>query len=183
MTKPIPTNKKYSIVDNYLYYLSSKFLNYQNKITDGYNDAITEIKSCRKNKHWIWYILPSGYYMPSSGTISNENRMFQLHNRRYIRNRYPKFNFTFLNEDLLVNEVELYLLNPILINRIYDISYELLKCLKKGISYKNIFPNTKDHPKLLSCINIFNKLFKEMDITLFHEIGEKLHQQGLKGLH
>ena len=148
-----------------------------------------EISNCKKEKHWIWYIFPSGKYIPQQGKrISNTNIYFQLHNRRMIKNRpeyrentLSKYKKDIISEpsELLVNEIEIYLLNPILINRIYNISETLYDCLiNKKKKYYDIFPND-DHKKLLSSMKIFNEEFKKMGIDLFEKIIKELNNQGL----
>jgi len=108
-----------------------------------YQTALSEIKRGRKTSHWMWYIFPQIVGLGKSGTAVYYG----------IRD---------------LNEAEEYLQNPILGERLIEISEVLLTLQETNATA--IFGST-DNKKLKSCMTLFSKVDGAPDI--FSKILDK----------
>ena len=114
-----------------------RFIVAQDKLVDGYTDALKQVRAGKKTTHWIWYIFPQlkglGY--------SETSKYYGIRGRE---------------------EALLYIKNPILRDRLVEITKAVLEN-SHSISY--IFGH--DDIKVHSCMKLFSSIsdipeFKEM---------------------
>ena len=107
-----------------------RFLDAQNAVYAGYQQALEEVRNGRKVGHWIWYVFPQ---MKGLGHSERAN-YYGIADRE---------------------ESEYYLLNFTLNDRIHEISEALLQ--HKGKSVYRIFGEI-DAMKVQSCMTLFDAI-------------------------
>ena len=107
-----------------------RFLDAQNAVYAGYQQALEEVRNGRKVGHWIWYVFPQ---MKGLGHSERAN-YYGIADRE---------------------EAEYYLLNFTLNDRIHEISEALLQ--HKGKSVYRIFGEI-DAMKVQSCMTLFDAI-------------------------
>lgn len=107
-----------------------RFLEAQNREYVGYKQALDEIKAGQKRGHWIWYVFPQ---MKGLG-FSEMSEFYGISDQ---------------------GEAEDYLIHPILYDRLYEISRELLQHQDK--SAEEIF-GSLDAMKVRSCMTLFDSV-------------------------
>lgn len=115
---------------------------------DSYEIALAEIKAGRKRSHWIWYIFPQLKGLGSSGT----SEYYGLAGRE---------------------EAEEYFNNPILRERLLEISGELLK--QDGTA--NDILGYPDDLKVKSCMTLFSQVAPEEEV--FKKVLDKFYDGAL----
>lgn len=118
-----------------------RFLKAQEK---HYSQALSEVKKGRKTSHWIWYIFPQLKHLGHSTTA-----------------KYYGIN------DL--DEAREYLADPVLRERLTEISTELLKINDTAV---NIFGYT-DSMKVRSCMTLFH--IAEPSTEVFSKVIDKFY--------
>ena len=118
---------------------------------DDYARALSEIKSGRKQSHWMWYIFPQFDGLGSSST-----------SKRYSIKS--------------VAEAEAYLANPVLGPRLLEIVEEVLRV--EGRSALEIF-GSPDDMKLRSCATLFACVSPAGSV--FERLLDKYYQGGRDG--
>jgi uncharacterized protein (DUF1810 family) len=94
----------------------------------GFDDALREMKAGRKNGHWIWYVFPQHELLGHSSTA----KFYGLKG---------------------MDETEAYLDEPVLRERLVEISTALLEIESNDPSYVFGYP---DDMKVRSCMTIFS---------------------------
>lgn len=115
---------------------------------DSYEIALAEIKAGRKRSHWIWYIFPQLKGLGSSGI----SEYYRLAGRE---------------------EAEEYFNNPILRERLLEISGELLK--QDGTA--NDILGYPDDLKVKSCMTLFSQVAPEEEV--FKKVLDKFYDGAL----
>jgi uncharacterized protein (DUF1810 family) len=115
-----------------------------------YNTALNEIKSGRKQSHWMWYVFPQ-----LKGLGFSETSQFYA-----------------IND---IDEAKEYLYHPLLGARLKEISRELIKLNESDA--KVIF-GSPDHLKLKSCMTLFSVIDESRD-SLFEKVIEKFFDGNL----
>lgn len=122
----------------------SRFLNSQDGRFDNYQTALAEITNGRKQSHWIWYIFPQ---IKGLG-ISEMSQYFGIAD---------------------IAEAKAYLLNPILKNRLYEITNALL--LHSGKSPEAVLGHI-DAMKVKSSMTLFDVVSPN---DVFAEVLDKFY--------
>ena len=122
-----------------------KFITAQEKNYYNYDNALLEIKAGRKKTHWIWYIFPQ---LKGLG-------------RSYNAEYYGIEN---------LDEAKNYLANPILGERLFEITQELLNLSKNDPVY--VMGSEIDAMKLKSSMTLFAFASEKKD-SIFHKVLEK----------
>lgn len=122
----------------------SRFLNSQDGRFDNYQTALAEITNGRKQSHWIWYIFPQ---IKGLG-ISEMSQYFGIAD---------------------IAEAKAYLLNPILKNRLYEITNALL--LHSGKSPEAVLSHI-DAMKVKSSMTLFDAVSPN---DVFAEVLDKFY--------
>lgn len=126
-------------------YNLTRFLSAQEAPTDGYSQALAEIRSGKKIHHWIWYIFPQ-----LRGLGKSSNSMFYgVHG---------------------LGEAKAYLSNPVLKSRLVEISKALLELETND---PRAVMGTPDNLKLRSCMTLFEAAAE--DSTVFSQVLEKYY--------
>jgi uncharacterized protein (DUF1810 family) len=112
-----------------------------------YERAVSEIRSGRKQSHWMWYIFPQFDGLGSSGT----SRRFSVKS---------------------VGEAEAYLRHPLLGPRLVECAEAVLRL--EGLSAFEIFGHPDDM-KLRSCATLF--AYVSSDGSVFHRIIDTYFQR------
>jgi len=109
-----------------------------------YQQALSEIKSGRKQSHWMWYIFPQYKGLGLSSTSK----------------------FYAINS---LEEAKAYLSHPVLGTRLREITAELLKL--ENTDANQIF-GSPDDMKLRSCMTLFS-IVNESDDDIFQRVIDK----------
>lgn len=105
-----------------------RFLSAQEKQTDGYDEALRQVKSGRKTSHWIWYIFPQ---MRGLG-YSETSKFYGIRGR---------------------DEAMAYIKHPVLRSRLVEITEAVLQSPN---TVRQIFGN--DDIKVHSCMELFSSV-------------------------
>ncbi len=124
-----------------------RFIEAQSSEWNGYDSALTELKSGRKTGHWIWYVFPTIY-----GWANSVNHIrYGIHG---------------------TEEARAYLTHPILGSRLREITGVILAYPKDADP--NVFMMWEtDAKKLLACMTFFdhispNDIFKDVCDKFFN---------------
>lgn len=110
------------------HYDLERFVKAQDGAWGSYNDALREIRNCRKQSHWIWYVFPQ---IKGLGHSYN-SEFYGLSNKE---------------------EAKAYLEHPVLGKRLREITKALLDCSNKSADDILGFP---DVLKVRSCMTLFD---------------------------
>ncbi len=111
-----------------------RFIKAQDSATDGYANAIEEVKSGRKKGHWIWYVFPQQKGLGSSST----SEFYGLAG---------------------IEEATEYLNDEVLGKRLIEISKTLLQ-LESRNAFEIFY---KDAKKVRSCMELFASIDKSIE--------------------
>jgi uncharacterized protein (DUF1810 family) len=116
-----------------------------------FNEALAEIKNCKKKSHWMWFIFPQ---IAGLG-FSHYSMYYAIQN---------------------LEEATLYLQHPILGKRLIEISVEIMEI--NGKTANEIF-GIPDDQKLKSCMTLFslldnpNPVFHQVLAKYFHGVQDE----------
>ena len=126
------------------------------KSSSAYQVALKEIRSGAKIGHWIWFVFPQGPF----GT-SEVSRLYAIKS---------------------CAEAIAYIKNPLLRNRLLEVTEAVGEKLGSGILLYNLLGNEIDCQKLVSSMTLFNFIgAQQNDITLLSTTNsalQKLRSQG-----
>lgn len=128
-----------------------------------YENALREIKQGQKKSHWIWYVFPQLEGLGSSSMCKKYGIMG-------------------------LQEAKCYLLNPILRERLVQISKAVHNKLKKGVHIEELMGSNLDARKLVSSMTLFREAAgalgeKEKEYKLFSDIIAKSEKMGYPECH
>ena len=123
------------------------FSQFHSNSNSDYAQALNEIKSGRKTSHWIWYIFPQLGLHGNSGM----SKHFGLKS---------------------LEEAEAYLQDPVLGQRLVEISEAALEWLRpKSTPINRLMGSSIDASKLLSCATLFSYASRGMECNgMFTEL-------------